>query len=192
MIAKYNHNRNNNSSLKVMITLKTLVVVFILIALIKKFIRSRPPGRRLVTSDIQVDKNIDSSNGTWFISIQAINGLFRPLSELFAPQKSDISVVQVLQLNSVCLVVLSVTFPMAVRAVCGPMSFPAAFIATEALKVFELINYQDIYPRWLTQSTPVLPTFLWLFSFCSSGISGLPLPQFIFVNYFIIKLAKRC
>ena len=58
---------------------------------------------------------------------------------MFAPQKSDISVVQVLQLNSVCLVVLSVTFPMAARAVYGPMAFPAAFIATEALKVFELL-----------------------------------------------------
>ena len=37
------------------------------------------------------------------------------------------------------------------------------------------------YPRWLTQSTPVLPTFLWLFSFSSSGISGLQLLQFIFL-----------
>ena len=31
------------------------VIVFVLIAFIKKFIRSRPPGRRLVTSDIQVE-----------------------------------------------------------------------------------------------------------------------------------------
>ena len=34
------------------------VIVFVLIAFIKKFIRSRPPGRRLVTSDIQVEADI--------------------------------------------------------------------------------------------------------------------------------------
>ena len=34
------------------------VIVFVLIAFIKKFIRSRPPGRRLVTSDIQVEAEI--------------------------------------------------------------------------------------------------------------------------------------
>ena len=69
-------------------------------------------------------------------SRQSFPSVFR----VVCPPKSDISVFQVLQLNSVCLVVLSVTFPMAVRAVGGPMSFPAAFIATEALKVFELFN----------------------------------------------------
>ena len=30
-------------------------IVYVLIAFVKKFIRSRPPGRRLVTSDIQVE-----------------------------------------------------------------------------------------------------------------------------------------
>ena len=33
------------------------VVLFVLISFIKKFIRSLPPGRRLVTSDIQVSDN---------------------------------------------------------------------------------------------------------------------------------------
>ena len=36
------------------ISVALTVIVFVLIAFIKKFIRSRPPGRRLVTSDIQV------------------------------------------------------------------------------------------------------------------------------------------
>ena len=35
------------------------VVTYVLLALIKKFIQSRPPGRRLVTSDIQVIKMKD-------------------------------------------------------------------------------------------------------------------------------------
>ena len=41
--------------LLVAISVGLTVIVFVLIAFIKKFIRSRPPGRRLVTSDIQVE-----------------------------------------------------------------------------------------------------------------------------------------
>ena len=41
--------------LLLIISVALTVIVFILIAFIKKFIRSRPPGRRLVTSDIQVE-----------------------------------------------------------------------------------------------------------------------------------------
>ena len=48
---------------------------------------------------------------------------------------SDLSDVQVMQLNALFLVVLSVTIPMAARSLFGPMPFPAAFLATEAFKV---------------------------------------------------------
>ena len=50
-------------------------------------------------------------------------------------QLSDLSDVQVMQLNALFLVVLSVTMPMAARSLFGPMPFPAAFLATEAFKV---------------------------------------------------------
>ena len=40
--------------LLLIISVALTVIVYILIVFIKKFIRSRPPGRRLVTSDIQV------------------------------------------------------------------------------------------------------------------------------------------
>ena len=48
---------------------------------------------------------------------------------------SDLSDVQVMHLNALFLVVLSVTIPMAARSFFGPMPFPAAFLATEAFKV---------------------------------------------------------
>ena len=40
--------------LLLIISLVFTAIIYLLIAFIKKFIRSRPPGRRLVTSDIQV------------------------------------------------------------------------------------------------------------------------------------------
>ena len=40
--------------LLLIISVALTVIIYVLIAFIKKFIRSRPPGRRLVTSDIQV------------------------------------------------------------------------------------------------------------------------------------------
>ena len=48
--------------LLLIISVALTVIVFVLIAFIKKFIRSRPPGRRLVTSDIQV-------RGRYFLGI---------------------------------------------------------------------------------------------------------------------------
>ena len=43
-------------ALLLIISVVFTVIVAILIAFTKKFIHSRPPGRRLVTSDIQVEE----------------------------------------------------------------------------------------------------------------------------------------
>ena len=41
--------------LLLIISVTLTVIIYVLIAFIKKFIWSRPPGRRLVTSDLQVE-----------------------------------------------------------------------------------------------------------------------------------------
>ena len=43
-------------ALLLIISVGLTVIVYVLITFIKMFIRSRPPGRRLVTSDIQVEE----------------------------------------------------------------------------------------------------------------------------------------
>ena len=43
-------------ALLLIVSVGLTVIVYVLITFIKMFIRSRPPGRRLVTSDIQVEE----------------------------------------------------------------------------------------------------------------------------------------
>ena len=43
--------------LLLIISVAFTMFIYALVAFIKRFIRSRPPGRRLVTSDIQVGKD---------------------------------------------------------------------------------------------------------------------------------------
>ena len=47
---------------------------------------------------------------------------------------------QILQLNALFLTLLSVTTPLALRALLGPLPFPVAFIAIEAFKVISIIK----------------------------------------------------
>ena len=47
-----------------------------------------------------------------------------------------------MQLNALFLVLISVTIPMALRALFGPLPFSVAFVATEAFKV--IINLNQI------------------------------------------------
>ena len=47
-----------------------------------------------------------------------------------------------MQLNALFLVLISVTIPMALRALFGPLPFYVAFVATEAFKV--IINLNQI------------------------------------------------
>ena len=47
---------------------------------------------------------------------------------------------QILQLNALFLTLLSMTIPMATRALCGPLPFYAAFLAIEAFKVIKISN----------------------------------------------------
>ena len=47
-----------------------------------------------------------------------------------------------MQLNALFLVLISVTIPMALRALFGPLPFYVAFVATEAFKV--IINLIQI------------------------------------------------
>ena len=49
---------------------------------------------------------------------------------------------QMMQLNALFLVLISVTIPMALRASFGPLPFSVAFVATEAFKV--IINLNQI------------------------------------------------
>ena len=49
---------------------------------------------------------------------------------------------QMMQLNALFLVLISVTIPMALRALFGPLPFYVAFVATEAFKV--IINLNQI------------------------------------------------
>ena len=49
---------------------------------------------------------------------------------------------QMMQLNALFLVLISVTIPMALRAFFGPLPFYVAFVATEAFKV--IINLIQI------------------------------------------------
>ena len=47
---------------------------------------------------------------------------------------------QMMQLNALFLVLISVTIPMALRASFGPLPFYVAFVATEAFKVIIILN----------------------------------------------------
>ena len=51
-------------------------IVYVLIAFIKKFIRSRPPGRRLVTSDIQVEHRNTKFRGNMYWNPICVPGPF--------------------------------------------------------------------------------------------------------------------
>ena len=55
-------------------------------------------------------------------------------------QKNTNQNVQIMQLNALFLTLLSMTIPLATRALYGPLPFYAAFMAIEAFKVVEISN----------------------------------------------------
>ena len=95
---------------------------------------------------------------------------------------------QILQLNTLFLALLSVTTPMALRALFGPLPFSVAFLGIEAFKVFNIIKaiisirfimdkvikviLSVEISRWPTRCMPPLPTSPLLSSFSSSSTSG--------------------
>ena len=90
-----------------------------------------------------------------------------------------------MQLNALFLALLSVTTPLALRALFGPFPFSVAFVAVEAFKVINIIMaihfikdkvikviFSVEISRWPTQCTPPLPTSLLLSSSYLSSTSG--------------------
>ena len=73
----------NEEFLLLIISVALTVIIFVLIAFIKKFIRSRPPGRRLVTSDIQVEDSNTKFRGT----INAVSIYLGPDTSFASVQK---------------------------------------------------------------------------------------------------------
>ena len=125
-----------------------------LVLFAKSFIRSKPPGRRLVTSDIhllQVSTNhrmiIEMvTSGTSFQKHINIKWLIfvSPSSGACHSKEPEQNMTQVLafgwnkspeQANAIQLIMLSLTLPMAARALFGSLPFNITFIATECFKV---------------------------------------------------------
>ena len=52
-----------------------------------------------------------------------------------------------MQLNALFLTLLSMTIPMAMRALYGPLPFYAAFLAIEAFKVVEISNKHNRHEK---------------------------------------------
>ena len=63
------------------------------------------------------------------------------ISKIRANKRYDFfHLLQILQLNALFLTLLSVTTPLALRALLGPLPFSVAFIAIEAFKVISIIE----------------------------------------------------
>ena len=112
--------------LLLLLSLAFTVVTFSLLTIIKRFIESKPPGRRLVTSDVHILK-------------------VRGCSETTLP----ITPTQAAVLK---MLILSVTVPLALRACLGPLPFSVAFAATESLKV-HITSHQHIVGGYSIQWT---------------------------------------
>ena len=77
---------------------------------------------------------------------------------------------QILQLNALFLALLSMTTPMALRALYGPLPFYLVFLAIVAFKV--IINVKTINVIWFIKVSKVISVFKIIFQvtfFSSSG-----------------------
>ena len=131
--------------LLLLLSLAFTVVTFSLLTIIKRFIESKPPGRRLVTSDVHILK---------------VRGCSKTTLPITATQAAVLK-----------MLILSVTVPLALRACLGPLPFSVAFAATESLKV-HITSHEHIVvgtaysglslntPRCPTPSMGALSTFL--------------------------------
>ena len=60
---------------------------------------------------------------------------------------------QIMQLNALFLTLLSMTIPLATRALYGPLPFYAAFLAIEAFKVVTISNQHHCLSSWKSVSS---------------------------------------